>query len=514
MSEVYIKEPKTNGKVVLQTTHGDLEIELWATETPKACRNFCQLILEGYYNGTSFHRVIKDFLIQGGDGTGTGNGCESIYGKPYPDEIHPRLKFRYRGLLGVASAGKGTKTNGSQFFIAMGRIPTLDTKHTLFGKVVGNTIYNLVRLNDVDVDKHDVPVDPPKIVRAELVEDPFGDLEPRYQQIKAPVSKAPEGHRRAPVKKKNVLSFAGDADVDLDSDDEEESGPASKGKSAHDLLNDPKLSKEGAYAQEVAARKQGKRSAPEKDSSPTEAKRPVTTASKAGQGTKTEQKKAPQESEDESEVDYGSDSESRTRKKEPPKEQVQSASRQEAILKLKREIAGLNSGVPDEDDGKKKLGSALEALRKGYQTRAVRAVPRGKDGRRRQAEAVVNNIKSFQERLQNLPDDGPSEEEEEEVIESKKEDLGTVAAVWQEGDEESQKGWLTGKGLKFHTSGDKAFELAARKKARSTLEIFDPIAATGNKQVLEEARKRRSSKLIPSMRRNQPMDLAKHEERW
>eukprot|EP00930_Biecheleria_cincta_P033488 TRINITY_DN23212_c0_g3_i1.p1 TRINITY_DN23212_c0_g3~~TRINITY_DN23212_c0_g3_i1.p1 ORF type:complete len:514 (-),score=133.64 TRINITY_DN23212_c0_g3_i1:37-1578(-) len=511
MSEVYIKEPKTNGKVVLQTTHGDLEIELWATETPKACRNFCQLILEGYYNGTTFHRVIRDFLIQGGDATGTGNGCESIYGNPFPDEIHPRLKFRYRGLLGVASAGKGTKTNGSQFFIAMGRIPTLDGKHTLFGKVVGNTIYNLVRLNEVDVDKHDCPVDPPKIIRADLVEDPFGDLEPRYQQIKAPVSKAPEGHRRAPVKKKNVLSFAGDADADLDSDDEEEapsSGPAPKsGKSAHDLLNDPKLSKEGAYAQEVAARKQaqGKRSAPDRDSSPADAKRPATTANKAAQGRKTEEKKKPQESEDESEVDYGSDSDSQTRKKETPKEQLQSASRQEAILKLKREIAGLNSGVPDEDAGKKKLGSALEALRKGYQTRAVRAVPRGKEGRRRQAEAVVSNIKSFQERLQNLNDDDESDEEAEDAPERKKEDLGTLAAIWEEGDEESEKGWLKTKGLKFHTSGDKAFEIAARK-ARSTLEIFDPIAATGNKEVLAEARKRRSSKMIPSMRRNQPME--------
>lgn len=510
MSEVYIKEPKTNGKVVLQTTHGDLEIELWATETPKACRNFCQLILEGYYNGTTFHRVIKDFLIQGGDATGTGNGCESIYGKPFPDEIHPRLKFRYRGLLGVASAGKGTKTNGSQFFIAMGRIPTLDGKHTLFGKVVGNTIYNLVRLNDVDVDKHDVPVDPPKIVRAELVEDPFGDLEPRYQQIKAPAPKtAQEGHRRAPVKKKNVLSFAGDADADLDSDDDEEaapSGPTSKSKSAHDLLNDPKLSREGAYAQEVAAKKQtqSKRSAPEKDGSPTNAKRPATTANKAAQGKKAEQKKTPEESEDASEVDYGSESESRARKKETPKEQLQAASRQEAILKLKREIAGLNSGIPDEDDGKKKLGSALEALRKGYQTRAVRAVPRGKEGRRRQAEAVVGNIKSFQERLHNLKDDD-SEEEREEAVDKKKEDLGTLAAIWEEGDEETEKGWLTGKGLKFHTSGDKAFEIAARK-ARSTLEIFDPIAATGNSEVLAEARKRRSSKMIPSMRRNQPME--------
>lgn len=73
--------------------------------------------------------------------------------------------------------------------------------------MVGQTIYNLVRLNEVEVDKSDIPVDPPKIVRAELVWDPFGDLAPRYQQS-IPKAIAREEHRRAPVKKKNVLSFA------------------------------------------------------------------------------------------------------------------------------------------------------------------------------------------------------------------------------------------------------------------------------------------------------------------
>eukprot|EP00449_Zooxanthella_nutricula_P051213 CAMPEP_0198581058 /NCGR_PEP_ID=MMETSP1462-20131121/123742_1 /TAXON_ID=1333877 /ORGANISM="Brandtodinium nutriculum, Strain RCC3387" /LENGTH=200 /DNA_ID=CAMNT_0044312427 /DNA_START=45 /DNA_END=643 /DNA_ORIENTATION=+ len=179
MSEVYIKEPTTNGKAILRTTHGDLEVELWATECPKACRNFCQLILEGYYNDTIFHRVIKDFIIQGGDATGTGSGSESIYGQPYPDEIHPRLKFRYRGMMGIASAGKGTKTNGSQFFIVLNRAPSLDGKSTLFAKVVGQTVYNLLRLSEVEVDKLDRPVDPPRILRAELVWNPFDDLEPR-----------------------------------------------------------------------------------------------------------------------------------------------------------------------------------------------------------------------------------------------------------------------------------------------------------------------------------------------
>ena len=71
MSNIYIQEPPTNGKVCLETTVGDIEIELWSRECPKACRNFVQLCMENYYNKTKFHRVIKDFIVQGGD---PGNG--------------------------------------------------------------------------------------------------------------------------------------------------------------------------------------------------------------------------------------------------------------------------------------------------------------------------------------------------------------------------------------------------------------------------------------------------------
>lgn len=70
MSDVYILEPATNGKVVLHTSHGDLDIELWSKECPKACMNFLQLCVDGYYDNTIFHKVIKDFVIQGGDPTG------------------------------------------------------------------------------------------------------------------------------------------------------------------------------------------------------------------------------------------------------------------------------------------------------------------------------------------------------------------------------------------------------------------------------------------------------------
>ena len=74
MSSVYVNEPPTDGKVILHTTVGEIEVELWSKEIPKGCRNFVQLCLEGYYDNTIFHRVIKDFIVQGGDPTGTGQG--------------------------------------------------------------------------------------------------------------------------------------------------------------------------------------------------------------------------------------------------------------------------------------------------------------------------------------------------------------------------------------------------------------------------------------------------------
>ncbi|XP_003392111.3 PREDICTED: peptidyl-prolyl cis-trans isomerase CWC27 homolog [Amphimedon queenslandica] len=135
MSSIYITEPPTKGKVPLKTTLGDIDIELWSKEAPLACRNFIQLCLEDYYNDTIFHRVVFEFVAQGGDPTGTGEGGESIYGLPFKDEFHQRLKFNRRGLVGMANRGKNDNT--SQFFITLGRTDELNNKNTLFGKVRG-----------------------------------------------------------------------------------------------------------------------------------------------------------------------------------------------------------------------------------------------------------------------------------------------------------------------------------------------------------------------------------------
>lgn len=405
-------------------------------------------------------------------------------------------------MMGVASAGRGTKTNGSQFFIAMGRLPSLDGKHTLFGKVVGQTIYNLVRLNEVEVDKNDIPVDAPRIVRAELVWDPFGDLEPRYKQSVPKQIKEKEEHRRAPVHKKNVLSFAGAGSDEEDDDDEAEGNV--KVKSAHDVLNDPRLSRDVAYPEEVAEKKklrEGKRpaaAAPQEG----DAKRQVP-ANRVPQGRVSKEKEA---KEDESEEpDFGdSDSDVSAQQAKPVKKDKE-ALRQETILKLKRDIVGLANGLPAEEPSRRKSGSALEAMRRGFKTRSeTRVEVRGKEARRLQAEALVEGLKGWQDRLRSLlPDDPEGEEEQQE----KEAEPATLASYWEDGDEDADKDWLGGSGLKFHTSGDKAFEIAARK-ARDSLEIFDPIAATGNSEALAAARKRRNDKIVPSMRRQQPL------ERW
>ncbi|PHJ17686.1 peptidyl-prolyl cis-trans isomerase [Cystoisospora suis] len=192
MSEVYVHEPSTRGKVVLHTSIGELDIELWSKECPKACRNFVQLCLEGYYDNTIFHRVVKDFIVQGGDPTGTGRGgADTTFdGQPFDIEVHPRLKFRYRGLVGVANLGKGggggasaaskgSGTNGNQFFITLGRSDVLNNAYTLFGKITGHTLYNLMKFNDLEVGKEDRPEHPPVIRKTEVLWNPFDDIVPR-----------------------------------------------------------------------------------------------------------------------------------------------------------------------------------------------------------------------------------------------------------------------------------------------------------------------------------------------
>lgn len=151
--------------VVFETTMGEITLELYWKHAPITCRNFAELARRGYYNGTKFHRVIRDFMVQGGDPTGTGKGGMSIYGECFDDEIHDDLKHTGAGILSMANSGPDT--NGSQFFVTLAPTQWLDGKHTIFGRIYsGMTIVKRIGL--VETDKNDRPVDDVKIVKGSV----------------------------------------------------------------------------------------------------------------------------------------------------------------------------------------------------------------------------------------------------------------------------------------------------------------------------------------------------------
>ncbi|KAF2130752.1 peptidyl-prolyl cis-trans isomeras-like protein-like 1 [Dothidotthia symphoricarpi CBS 119687] len=153
--------------VALETTMGTVIVELYNEHAPKTCKNFATLAQRNYFNDLVFHRVIPNFMIQGGDPTGTGRGGESIYGEKFEDEISPALKHTGAGILSMANSGPNT--NGSQFFITLAPTPWLDGKHTIFGRVKSG-MQIVKKLGMVKTDKEDRPVEDIKIERARIVE--------------------------------------------------------------------------------------------------------------------------------------------------------------------------------------------------------------------------------------------------------------------------------------------------------------------------------------------------------
>lgn len=128
-----LKEYSKGKKVVLKTNMGDITLKFFPDDAPLAVYNFVKHAENGYYNGIIFHRVIDDFMIQGGDPTGTGRAGKSVWEKPFADELTPQLTFNKKGLLAMANAGP--RTNGSQFFITLAQTAWLNNKHTIFGEV-------------------------------------------------------------------------------------------------------------------------------------------------------------------------------------------------------------------------------------------------------------------------------------------------------------------------------------------------------------------------------------------
>ena len=156
-----IKSKQIKGYVRINTNFGSINLLLHCDLAPKTCENFIELCESGYYNNTIFHRLVKNFILQGGDPTGSGKGGSSIYGKSFEDEFHPKLLHKHRGTLSMANSGKNT--NGSQFFIAFQPADYLDNKHTVFGEVVGG-LKLLDEIEKVGADEKERPKKEVKIL--------------------------------------------------------------------------------------------------------------------------------------------------------------------------------------------------------------------------------------------------------------------------------------------------------------------------------------------------------------
>lgn len=255
-------EPPTTARIVMHTTCGPLEMELWGVECPRSVRAFLQLCLEGYYEGTPVHRCLPGYLVQGGDPTGTGEGGEAP-GGPLPLESHPRLHWTRRGLVGLAPA-EGTGLAGSQFFITLAPTPELDRKATLIGRLVGQTIYNLVRMGEAPrVPGSERFAEPmPRITSVSVVENPWDDIIPRElaevqtrrqavlnakQTLSPPLPSPRPGKRPPPLTRTGrvALSFAAEEDADAGAGTNVPRKEAQgRIRSSHEILhNDPSLSR-------------------------------------------------------------------------------------------------------------------------------------------------------------------------------------------------------------------------------------------------------------------------------
>ncbi|KAF5893890.1 peptidyl-prolyl cis-trans isomerase CWC27, partial [Clarias magur] len=454
--------------VLIKTTAGDVDVELWAKEAPKACRNFIQLCMEGYYNGTIFHRVVPDFIIQGGDPTGTGTGGESIYGRPFRDEFHSRLRFIRRGLVAMANAGP--HDNGSQFFFTLGRADELNNKHTIFGKVTGDTVYNMLRLAEVECDGDERPLKPHKIRSTEVLHSPFDDIVPR--EIRGKKEKHKEEAKKSQskaTKNFNLLSFGEEAEEDEEMVTQVSQNMKGKSKSSHDLLkDDPKLS-----------------SVPVVDS-------------KVGEGGDSEGDDDDEEEEEEEDDDEEDDEDEKMRKKEMREhiskklkkekvEEAKSEAREETERKstrsdelrkearqLKKELLAIKQRKeermkPEENPGGEKnapseaVSEYLECKKK-YEEMRTQKLKKG-SGREAQTLAILDRFKS---KLSSAISETPETPEDEDELE-----------------EDDDKGWLAHV-LQFDEQTRKVKD--ANMQDEDTFEIYDPRNPV-NKRRREESKK-------------------------
>ncbi len=153
----YVPDTDSLYIAVVKTNMGTFELLLFHDKTPVTVENFVGLSRKGYYNNVSFHRIIKGFVIQGGDPTGTGMGGDSFFGKEFKDEFHPDIRHDGAGILSMAN--RGPATNTSQFFITLAATPHLDNRHSVFGRVYSG-LDIVEKIGSVQTGKMDKPVEP------------------------------------------------------------------------------------------------------------------------------------------------------------------------------------------------------------------------------------------------------------------------------------------------------------------------------------------------------------------
>ncbi|KAF7217452.1 spliceosome-associated protein CWC27 homolog isoform X2 [Nothobranchius furzeri] len=471
MSNIYIQEPPTSGKVLMKTSAGEIDIELWSKETPKACRNFVQLCMEGYYDGTIFHRVVRDFIIQGGDPTGTGTGGESIYGRPFKDEFHTRLRFLRRGLVAMANAGP--HDNGSQFFFTLGRADELNNKHTIFGKVTGDTIYNMLRLAEVECDADERPLNPHKIRTTEVLHSPFDDIVPRETK-KGKKDKDKEEAKKSQskaTKNFSLLSFGEEAEEEEEMVTQVSQTFKGKSKSSHDLLkDDPRLSSVPAVDKDKEKGASGNDS-----DSDNEAYDDEDDACADEEHDPERKKKIRELVSKKLKKEKGAESSAEPREEEPGKKTSRSDELRKEVRQLKKELQAIKqrkdeSSKPAADEVKEEKKPSSEAVaeyleeRKKYEDLRKEKRKRS-NNREEQTLALLNNFKS---KLSSAITEGPEEEEDVEELA-----------------EDDDRGWMAHV-LQFDEQSRKVKD--ANMQDEDTFEIYDPRNPV-NKRRREESKK-------------------------
>lgn len=523
MSAIYNLEPQPTGSAILHTTLGEIHVELFAKQTPLTCRNFLQHCLDGYYDGTIFHRLVPNFIVQGGDPTGTGNGGESIYDggafggdlDPWPmdqrqgqnagpnginfkDEFHSRLKINRRGILAMANEGK-PDTNGSQFFFTLDKAEELNGRNTMFGRVAGDTIYNLAKIGESEVDEPtERPLYPVKITSVEILVNPFDDMTKRSRvaqtQVKPKVDKEKKKKRKGG---KQLLSFG-------DEEGDEEVPVFKKAKFDTRLIMEEE--KEAPTSQDKSSKsKPSKPKASDKQASETR-----TTLDKGKEPASSIMDNEEEEEERQRVIPTPKKRKEPSPEPSPEPEPVQEKS---ALEKANEELAALkasmrrtiHSGEPVQE--KKK--TALESMIPETSIRGRKRRPGGNNTSTNEDQASLRILKAFQAKLdkappsKELPTETPVENEQGEAEKPSQDDEAELCDLhfiancqsctsWdkQEKDESDDEGWMS-HALSF--AADKlGKDLSNRRKAEEELVVIDPREKT--RTLKEEKRAEREAR--------------------